>query len=167
MNEMDHTTKRPGREPSIRRAAAEDFDRLVDIWLEASVSAHDFIPRERWAAHTDDMKNVYLPASETWLCRVGERIVGFVSLVGDRIEALFVDPLEQGRGYGGMLLRFAQERHPRLSLSVFSQNRRAVKFYEAAGFAMVEERIEERTGQPELEMVWSNTAIEAIDADDR
>ena len=47
-----------------------------------------------------------------------------------------------------------KEGKERLTLAVYRENRRAVEFYRRQGFELLEERVDEGTGQPELLMVW-------------
>lgn len=41
----------------IRLARPDEYADLVDIWLEASLQAHDFIPEAFWHSQRDAMLN--------------------------------------------------------------------------------------------------------------
>lgn len=41
---------------SIRESIPEDNERLTEIWLNASVKAHDFIPKDFWTDKVENMK---------------------------------------------------------------------------------------------------------------
>lgn len=138
----------------IRRAVENDVEAIIEIWLQGSRLAHSFIPYDFWLSRVEDMKAIYLPNSETYVSEVENQICGFVSLVDDYLAALFVHPSLQSCGHGRRLLAFAQAKRESLSLCVYSQNRRAVGFYEAAGFSVLEERQEIHARQPELVMEW-------------
>ena len=70
--------------------AATDIEPLSDIWLEASRRAHPFIGEQRLLAQRGLVKEKYLPEAETWVaCRCGDP-VGFISLLGSFIGAVFV-----------------------------------------------------------------------------
>ena len=128
---------------------------MIDIWLQGSRLAHSFIPYEFWLDRVDDMKSIYLPKAESYVCDHENDLVGFVSLAECHLAALFVLPSAQGRGYGRSMLEFAKGRRQALSLCVYSQNRRAVEFYEKAGFRVVESRLDAHSGFPELAMEWN------------
>lgn len=59
----------------IRLARPDEYADLVDIWLEASLQAHDFIPDAFWHSQRDAMLNHYLPAAETGLWKRTARCV--------------------------------------------------------------------------------------------
>lgn len=123
-----------------------DYDRMVRIWLDASVEAHDFISREFWVENAEAMRTRYLPAAENYACLRDGEIVGFISLIGNCIEALFVEPRIQGTGVGTALLNKAVSLRKELELSVYSDNKSALGFYIAQGFRVVEERTDPATG---------------------
>lgn len=79
--------------------------------------------------------------------------VAVVSIWNDLIENLYVLPEKQGMGYGTRLLQFAvgQCRHPRLW--VLSSNAKALRFYEARGFALTgrEHPLNEQLRELEME----------------
>lgn len=63
------------------------------------------------------------------------RVIGFVELVGEHISNLFVDPDVQGRGVGDALMTEVERRIAGdLTLSVFTVNARARRFYERLGY---------------------------------
>ncbi len=136
----------------IRRFEDPDMERVIGIWLEASVRAHDFIDRQFWESKVDDMKDVYLPASETYVYEDADGVKGFLSLRDNTLAALFVSPESQGEGIGRKLIDKAKQVRHELELSVYTDNRKAVRFYERCGFKRVSENIDEYTGQPELRM---------------
>ncbi len=138
----------------IRGARPEEYDDLVELWLRASREAHDFVPFDFWQARAQDMRQVHLPGAATSVCEVDRQIAGFVSLVDGYLAALFVEPALHGQGIGRALLQFAQSRHGRLELTVFSENTRAVRFYLAAGFQVIEAQVDPHTGRPEQVMRW-------------
>lgn len=91
----------------IRPNRPDDLETLLGIWLEASCRAHDFVERGFWEARLDDMRNLYLPAAQTWVYERDGTVVGFVSLLDDVLAAIFVAPTEQGHGIGSALLEHA------------------------------------------------------------
>ncbi|MEQ5801364.1 GNAT family N-acetyltransferase [Halomonas sp. H10-9-1] len=141
----------------IRSATSEEIPGLVDIWLRASIRAHDFIPEAFWTSRADSMAREYLPqAEEVVVLEVEGRVIGFSALNGDHLEALFIDPKVQSYGHGSRLMAHAMAAHGRLTLCVYSRNVRAVSFYHRLGFRAVEERVEPLTGECETLMAWEH-----------
>jgi putative acetyltransferase len=136
----------------VRRFKDSDMEDVIRIWLDASVRAHGFIDRRFWQSKVGDMKDVYLPASETYVYEDEEGVKGFVSLQEDTLAALFVCPGSQGEGIGRRLVEKAKQLRQELDLSVYTRNRKAVRFYERCGFEAVSENIDKHTGHLELRM---------------
>lgn len=91
----------------IREYRAADTDTVLDIWLEASIKAHDFIAPEFWKSQVCNMRNIYLPASQTYVYLNGGQVRGFYSLHEGVLAAIFVSPTEQGCGIGKQLMTHA------------------------------------------------------------
>ncbi len=139
----------------IRAATAEDIDRMVEIWLQASLRAHNFVSSDFWEQNAIQMRNKYLPAAENYVYCENSVTVGFMSLQKDSLAALFVAPNEQGRGIGHKLLNHAKTLRNNLSLAVYEMNSRSVKFYSHNGFSVVQSQKDPHTGQSELIMQYS------------
>lgn len=140
----------------IRSYKLQDTDRVIHIWLESSILAHRFIPAMYWIGKQEDMRNVYLPASHTYVFEDENTglVQGFVSMTGSYLAALFVIPESQGTGIGKALLEHVKERHTEITLNVYAKNEPSVLFYEKQGFRLIKEQTEEGTGEKEFVMKW-------------
>lgn len=138
----------------IRAYGENDREAVLDIWLQASIRAHDFVAREYWESQLDNMRRRYLPAAENHVYVNGAKIVGFYSLYGDTLAALFVLPEHQGHGIGKALLDHAKARRARLTLTVYSENAASHGFYLSQGFTVIGEQIDRHTGHPEYAMIF-------------
>lgn len=133
----------------IRQYAADtDLAALSSIWFQASMEAHAFIGEVRLSRQRLEVESIYLPNAETWVASAGDQPVGFVSLLGNFIGALFVDPAHQGRGIGAALVRHVAALRDELELEVYTHNAGALRFYEAQGFAEVSRRPLDSEGLP-------------------
>ena len=144
-----------GKTDMIRELRKADIERVLKIWLDASIVAHDFVKREFWVSRLDDMKNIYLPAAKTYVYDKDGDVKGFFSLFEDTLAAIFVDPDCQGQGIGKKLIGKAKELCPVLRLTVYSKNTKSVKFYKSCGFEIIAEQTDEHTGETEFLMVFS------------
>jgi GNAT superfamily N-acetyltransferase len=88
------------------------------------------------------------------------RLIGFIAFRQDWIDQLYVLPGAQGCGVGTALLVQAQHSFPRLHLWTFQRNVRARRFYEARGFALLEETDGARNAEkePDALYIWARDA---------
>lgn len=142
---------------NIRVNKETEIERLVEIWYEGSLIAHDFIDKDYWKSQRKEMKEKYLPMSETYVISDKGIIVGFISMVNNYLAALFIDNKHQSKGYGKELLRFIKEQRENIQLKVYKKNDKAVHFYLKNGFAKIEELLDGQTGEKELLMEWKKT----------
>lgn len=139
----------------VRDFKESDLDQVIQIWLKASVIAHDFIPSSYWQEKKDDMKNIYIPSSQTFVYEDGEMVVGFISMLDNYIAAIFVLPEYQGKGIGTRLIDHVKKLYPILTLGVYSKNIQSIEFYKKHGFVVENETVEENTGEMETSMRYS------------
>ena len=95
---------------NIEHYQSKDEEAVLNIWLKASEQAHAFAGVGFWCGLVEDMRQVYLPKARTWICRDGDRVMGFACLVGEgELAALFVDPERQCEGIGTALLNWVKD----------------------------------------------------------
>ena len=140
----------------IRQFTKTDIDRVIDIWLQASIEAHDFVASDFWESKAKDMKEVYIPSAENYIYEKEGIIKGFISLYNDTLAAIFVSPSSQGTGIGKELMGKAKDIRDHLNLTVYKENHRSIDFYKKCGFKIEHEQIDEHTGHPELVMTFSS-----------
>lgn len=83
-------------------------------------------------------------------------VLGFCSLLGNQLAALFVDPAHQGKGLGKQLLEHAKNLRGELTLAVYKENAPSLAFYRSQGFAVLREQVDAQTGHAEYLMALSN-----------
>lgn len=138
----------------IRDFRNPDIDPVLDIWLRASIQAHHFIDPQFWRDQLDTMREVCLPGAMTRVFETDGVVVGFCSVYGDTVTALFVSPECQGAGVGTQLLTDAKTYKSALELAVYSANVPSIRFYENQGFETLNEHLDEHTGHLERLMRW-------------
>jgi len=127
-----------------------------DIWLKASIKAHSFVEGTFWESKIDDMRETYIPASDTYVFTDNGIIKGFLSLHGNTLAAMFVSPDFQGKGTGQQLMKKAKALRKKLDLTVYQENPKSIQFYRKCGFTIAGERIDEHTGHIEILMEYSS-----------
>lgn len=130
------------------------MEEIIKIWLDASFQAHPFITATYWEQQTDDMRNKYIPMSETYVYTDNDKIQGFVSMIDTYLAAIFVSPEKQGNGIGKLLLRAIKEKYDSISLAVYTKNVSAIRFYKREGFNEDKKRIDTNTGEEEIVMTY-------------
>ena len=58
----------------IRDLKQKDIDKVMKIWLESTIKAHDFIPKKYWQDNFNAVKDIYIPQSKTYVYEEGEEI---------------------------------------------------------------------------------------------
>lgn len=136
-----------------------DFPQVVAVW-EASVRAsHNFLTEADIQFFKPFVRDALLHMGHLACVRdeAGE-VVGFIGVMGHKIEMLFVHPQWQRRGVGRQLLEYAVKTLGANQVDVNEQNHQAVEFYKKMGF-VVEGRSELDTlGKPFplLHLIWNS-----------
>ena len=136
----------------IRPYTAADLDELLEAWYQASLIAHFFLTEEFFVQERQQIAEQWLPMAETMVYEDKGRVVGFVSLVGNEVGAIFVYPDCQGRGIGRALMDWARASRPFLELDVFEANATGRRFYDEYGFQVVGRHAGEPPGQNQLRL---------------
>ncbi|EHR0574873.1 N-acetyltransferase [Vibrio parahaemolyticus] len=130
----------------IREYREQDIESVLNVWLKTSIQAHGFIPAEFWESELENMRNVYIPASEIYVYELDSKVVGFYALKDCELAAIFLSSDYQGHGIGKRLLSHAQEQREKLTLTVYKENTASYDFYLSQGFRVVDEEVGEKTG---------------------
>lgn len=156
--------------PRMRRSyRTDDVEEVIAVWEAATRVAHPFLSDAFLAAERDNLRNLYLPHTETTVWEVddadgdtegrvkgGGRVVGFIALIcgeeGVEIGGLFVDPSRHRQGIGRALLRHAREEKGELEVEVFEANPIGRAFYAGQGFEPIGRSTHEATGQEVLRL---------------
>ena len=142
------------RRMRIRALRRADIGRAMELWLDANLKAHSFIPAAYWKSNFDAVKEM-LPQAEVYVYEDAGEIDAFVGLNGTYIEGIFVSSEVQSKGIGRRLLDFVKTKRTKLCLNVYQKTTRAIDFYQREGFKIRCEGLDESTGEKDYEMVWS------------
>ena len=135
----------------------DDLVELLDVWYRASLLAHSFLSNEFFEVERREIAERWLPIADTTVYEAGGRVVGFLSLIGNEVGAIFVDPDHQGRGIGRALMDGARDSRPFLELNVFEANSAGRRFYETYGFELVGRHMNDTAGQTELRLRFGSS----------
>lgn len=139
----------------IKNLRDNDIDIVMDLWKESTMEAQSFISDEYWLENYDNVKNNYLPDSDTYVYEEDGEIKGFVSLIENIfIGGLFLKIDSQRKGIGSKIIDFLKAEHDKLQLAVYDKNIRAMNFYVKSGFKILNTEIDEKTKEKEHLMEW-------------
>jgi putative acetyltransferase len=130
----------------IRKYDPADLHELLDVWYDAAKIAHPFWTRDVFEQERRDITREFLPVAETWVFEREGQVVGFIAMLDKEVGGIFVAPTQQGQGIGRALMDHARASRDYLELDVFEANEVGRTFYDAYGFAVVAEQLDEKTG---------------------
>ncbi|SDL06281.1 N-acetyltransferase [Natronincola ferrireducens] len=138
----------------IKELDNSKIDSIMKIWLEANISAHDFIPADYWKSNYEYVKNA-LPDATVLVYEEGNEIKGFIGIIEESyIAGLFVSSKYQNEGIGSKLLERCKQEYSVLSLDVYARNIKALNFYKKHRFKIKEEKENDETKEIEYSMIW-------------
>ncbi len=143
---------RYGPPATIRPCRDNDLDSVLRIWRVANALAHPFLDADFLRTEQDNVRDVYLPAAETWVAEADGHVVGFISLLGHQVGGLFLAPAWHGRRIGKALMDKAVAERGTLELDVFAANVIGRRFYDRYGFVGADDYIHAPTGQRVLRL---------------
>jgi len=130
----------------IRRYQPADCEDVLRVWTHASAVAHPFLSEEFLALERHSIPTVYLPNAETWVWVADEQVIGFISLLGNEVGAIFVDPTFHRAGIGRALMDRAKDLRGELEVEVFERNQLGRAFYTKLGFEFLHQKVHDQTG---------------------
>jgi ribosomal protein S18 acetylase RimI-like enzyme len=147
----------------IRALAESDIEATVLLWRRSREDAQPDLEARMGHSPQDDLAfftSKLLVDCEVWIAVRGDRPLALLAIAGDFIEQLYVDPAEQRRGIGTLLLDFAKSRCPLgLRLHTHVTNTRARRFYEKHGFRAVAFGISPAPeSEPDVRYEWNDAA---------
>jgi GNAT superfamily N-acetyltransferase len=127
---------------TLRPARQEDAPAVAEIWRTGWRDGHlGHVPDELLAARTDHSFDVRAleRTGDTVVAVVDGAVAGFVMVVGDEVEQVYVAPAHRGTAVAAALLAEAERLvgaggHERAWLAVVAGNTRARRFYERSGW---------------------------------
>lgn len=137
----------------IRAYKPDDTTAILDVWFQASLIAHPFLHDSFLEKERENIQQIYLPNTQTWVFEEESKVVGFISMMKNEIGAIFVSPGHHRKGIGKRLLESVKPMHPSLEVEVFKANGIGRAFYEKNGFQLMKEHIHDATGHPLLRLV--------------
>jgi GNAT superfamily N-acetyltransferase len=127
---------------TLRAARAEDGGDIAEVWHSGWQDGHlGLVPQELVDARTEASfrQRASERIADTTVAAVDGAVVGFVMVVDDEVEQVYVSAAHRGTGVAKVLIGEAERQvrasgHRRAWLAVVAGNTRARAFYERAGW---------------------------------
>ena len=131
-----------GPHVTLRTARAQDAGEIAEIWRLGWQAGHlGLVPQELVDARTEASFRTRASEriSDTTVATVDGAVVGFVMVVDDEVEQVYVAAAHRGSGVAKALIGEAERQveangHGKAWLAVVAGNARARAFYERAGW---------------------------------
>lgn len=126
----------------LRKASPEDADKVTVIWHLGWQDGHlGFVPQELVEARTEDSFRARASnrVGDTTVATVDGDVAGFVMVVDDEVEQVYVSALHRGTGAAAVLMAEAEQQvrengYNKAWLAVVAGNARARAFYARTGW---------------------------------
>jgi GNAT superfamily N-acetyltransferase len=126
----------------LRQGSQKDASDIAEIWHLGWRDGHlGFVPQELVEARTEESfrARAAARAGETTVALIDGAIAGFIIVVDDEVEQVYVSESHRGTGVAGVLISQAERQvrangHSKAWLAVVAGNERARAFYERSGW---------------------------------
>lgn len=133
----------------IRHYCESDLNALSDVWLRSIRATHRFLSEEDITFFLPFVRTTHWSEMETWIVESDNGgMAGFMSLIGNKMEALFIAPEYLRLGLGTRLVNHAKRKRKELYVDVNEQNQSACAFYNALGFMICGRSETDSQGKP-------------------
>ncbi|WP_420863277.1 GNAT family N-acetyltransferase [Algirhabdus cladophorae] len=143
----------------IRKVEATDAQAIADIHRRARATAMPWLPVMHSAAGDLQYFQTKVLPTETVHVACAPQIIGFIAAHDGWVNHLYLDPACLRQGIGTLLLDLVKADAESLQLWTFQKNVGARAFYQAQGFAEVEQTDghdnEEKT--PDVRLEWARS----------
>lgn len=110
------------------------LETLTRIWEDSVRQTHTFLAEADIQALRPLVRQGLTEIPELWVLVAGSEYKGFMGIADSKLEMLFIDGRERGRGFGSALLQYAIRKLGVTEVDVNEQNLQAYVFYQKYGF---------------------------------
>ena len=144
----------------IRLYQERDTEDIIEVWYQASLIAHPFLPEKFLEEENNNLRERFLPNSQTWVYEKQGRVVGFISLMENEVGGIFVHPSWQRQGVGMALMDKVRSLHKNLELDVFEANKQGRAFYAKYGFVPIKTYRDETTSEMTIRLRYERKKMD-------
>ena len=133
----------------VENVLPDMYPELLDVWENSVRATHDFITEQDIEYFKPIIINQAFPAVTLRCVKDKDgAALGFIGVLEDKIEMLFVLNEVRGQGVGSILLNYAIQSLGAKRVDVNEQNPQAVGYYQHKGFNVVSRSPLDDMGKP-------------------
>ena len=152
----DDGLNNPGDKVEVRPYHPDDLNAFLDAWEAASRLAHPFMSDEMIAEQRISIEKKHLPDTVTDLALIDGKLERFISMLGNVVGAMYVDPAFHKKGVGRAQLGIPKAIHETLEVDVYEKASAVRAFYEKHAFSEISRSSPGALGGVALRMRFSN-----------
>lgn len=149
---------------TITTARPADAAEIGDLYVASRAVALPFLREVHGPAEMRAwLRDALLPRDTSWVAYRGNVLCGLMTLDGEVIDQLYLQPNRRREGIGSALIAHAKAQSPhRLELYCFRENHAARAFYEAHGFAPIAfgDGTKNEEGAPDVLYEWKPAPVD-------
>lgn len=126
----------------------QEMNQLINVWESAVTATHHFLTKKEIQTIKQYVPQVFREVEHLLVATQDKQIKGLMGINGTKLEMLFVDSDERGRGIGTKLLNLGIDKYHVNELAVNEQNPAAQDFYDHMGFKVVSRSPIDDLGNP-------------------
>ena len=132
----------------VKERKSHLIESLLDLWERSVRATHDFLDEKMIGELKTFVPYAISGVPHLAVAYDGEVPIGFIGVDNKKIEMLFVDADQRGRGVGSALLDYAFKEFEADEVVVNENNHHAHEFYLLKGFKDVERKTKDEQGNP-------------------
>lgn len=107
---------------------------MLALWEGAVLKSHDFLSEADFQDIKAEVHGIDFTALQVFCVLKENEVLGFMGVLYEKVEMLFIHPKHFREGLGQALLNFAVKELQAKEVDVNEQNTKALRFYERFGF---------------------------------
>lgn len=135
-------------QPEIVKYKPSFRAQLLAVWERSVLATHQFLSAEDYMAIRMNLQDCDLSTINIFCLMQEQQLLGFIAITDKKIDMLFLDANQIGKGFGKQLISFATNKFKVQEVDVNEQNKAALGFYQKMGFEAFERTPVDDFGMP-------------------
>lgn len=134
---------------AIEKRSEGLIQQLYEVWEKSVTATHTFLPKEEIDKIVGSVPDAVQAITHLIIAEGDDgRPAAFMGIEAHKLEMLFIDPNERGKGLGRQMIQYGIDNYALNRLCVNEQNPQAIGFYEHMGFEVIKRTDLDEQGNP-------------------